>query len=82
MAAGFCRVRHEKSSLGCVRIWRSLALLEALIDFGEGQGNQVEEGMFEEGTCMTCVCLALFWGMGLFEHPLMIYVHRGDGRNV
>jgi len=61
-------------------IVRCLALVEALIDFGEGE--EIEEGVFEEGACVAHACLYLFWDVGLFEHLLMIYVQRGDERAV
>ena len=57
-------------------IVRCLALVEALIDFGEGE--DIEEGVFDEGT----------WG-GLFGREGVCafigdqsHAQRGDGRNV
>ena len=82
MAADFLQgeARKEFAALredivGC------LALVEALIDFGEGE--EIEEGVFEEGACVARARLTIFWDVGLFEHLLMmIYVQRGDERDI
>ena len=60
-------------------IVRCLAFVEALIDFGEGE--EIEEGVFEEGACVAHA-YDLFWDAELFEHLLMIYAQRSDKRNV
>jgi len=56
-----------------------LAIVEALIDFGD---EEIEEGVFEEGTCVAHTCLSPFWDVGLFEHSLMTYVRRGHEHDV
>jgi tRNA U34 5-carboxymethylaminomethyl modifying GTPase MnmE/TrmE len=47
-----------------------LALVEALIDFGEGE--EIEEGAFEEGACVAHAYLFLFWDVRLFKHLFMM----------
>ena len=63
--AEFYALREE--IVGC------LALVEALIDFGEGE--DIEEGVFEEGQSIRLsVCL--------FEEELTRCAQQGDERNV
>jgi hypothetical protein len=53
-----------------------LSLVEALIDFGEGE--EIEEGVFEEGACVARSLASFSLDVGMCTHLLTIYAQRGD----
>jgi hypothetical protein len=59
-----------------------LALVEALIDFGEGE--EIEEGVFEEGAYVERAALVRRYLIreGVLGHLLTIFTQQGDVRNI
>jgi hypothetical protein len=65
----FIALRLREYIIGC------LALIEALINFGEGE--EIEEGVFDEGTSVS-----LLGGRIVSSILLTIYTQRSDERDI
>jgi hypothetical protein len=71
---------RKESSLRCVTMSRAVSRLSRPSSILESE--DIEEGVFEEGTCVAHACLSLFWDVGLFEHLFLAYIQRGNDRDV